>query len=168
LVRRRAFTLIELLVVVAIIATLIAILLPALRSSRIQAKRTACASNLRQAGIAVRSYLGAYNDRLPFASFMPSVGPFPLRTDEPIAIADVLMEEIGDEPGVFRCPNDHPGTTVRPAPNAGLSYFESEGASYEYRFQIGGRRIEEVAMRFARAVLVSNVSRSSRFPWTVK
>lgn len=54
--RRHAFTLVELLVVIAIIATLIGLLLPAVQSARESARRTACANNLRQTGLAVHGY----------------------------------------------------------------------------------------------------------------
>ncbi|MGB1125824.1 MAG: type II secretion system protein [Phycisphaeraceae bacterium] len=49
---KRGFTLIELLVVISIIALLIAILLPVLSGTRESAKRTACAGNLQQWGVA--------------------------------------------------------------------------------------------------------------------
>jgi len=65
-VRGRGFTLIELLVVVAIIALLIAILLPALGRARDQGKDTVCRSNLHQFGLATFQYADDNSDRLPY------------------------------------------------------------------------------------------------------
>lgn len=54
---RSGFTLIELLVVVAIIALLIAILIPSLGAAREQARTAACGSNLRSVGQGIAIYV---------------------------------------------------------------------------------------------------------------
>ena len=64
--RRQAFTLVELLVVIAIIGALIGLLLPAVQSARASARRTQCASNLRQLGLGVMQFVDTHRGRWPY------------------------------------------------------------------------------------------------------
>ena len=55
-IRRGGFTLIEMLTVISIVAVVVGLLLPAVQAARESARRLACASHLRQLGIALAAY----------------------------------------------------------------------------------------------------------------
>ena len=70
---RKGFTLIELLEVIAIIALLMAILMPALQRVKSRARGVACQSNLKQMGYTFTLYT---EGRDPHHSWVPAMRPY--------------------------------------------------------------------------------------------
>jgi prepilin-type N-terminal cleavage/methylation domain-containing protein/prepilin-type processing-associated H-X9-DG protein len=64
---RRAFTLIELLVVIAIISILASMIFPSFGRAREMARRTSCASNMKQLGLGFLQYTQDYDEKYPLA-----------------------------------------------------------------------------------------------------
>ena len=81
----RGFTLIELLVVLVIIALLVAILLPVLSKTREKARQAACASNLKQIGLAIVQYSQDYDEAMvPSAIIVGGADKYLARPDVPL------------------------------------------------------------------------------------
>jgi prepilin-type N-terminal cleavage/methylation domain-containing protein/prepilin-type processing-associated H-X9-DG protein len=114
---RRGFTLIELLVVVAIIALLVSILLPSLKSAREQARAAKCGVNLKSMGTGLATYFSEFNDWIPG----PNTSGIPPR----------LAKRLGDE------------NTLRRA-YVPTQSFDWMSPSMHYETELGSNRAERL------------------------
>lgn len=112
--RGDAFTLVELLVVVAIIAILVAMLLPSLQNAKVKANQAACMNNLRQIHVAFANYATDWDDFIPAISTLAVVGQpggtwcQRLGRAGYLGSAEIHASSFGPSPAdryrVFRCP----------------------------------------------------------------
>jgi prepilin-type processing-associated H-X9-DG protein/prepilin-type N-terminal cleavage/methylation domain-containing protein len=126
--RRMGFTLLELLVVIAIIAILAAMLLPTLSRSKLAGQGSACKSNLRQLGLALKMYTsdtGAYpltSDGVTTNTWYTALSPYYARNFN-IMICPTFKGEWPVEKAIvwiFGWPGYRPPTA--PGRSVGLSY----------------------------------------------
>lgn len=116
--RKTGFTLIEMMVVLAIVGIVTALLLPALARARESARRTVCLSQLRQAGVALHSYMDVRS-----RGVLPITGDTPVGFDDDVwFFATVLHDQVPSEQLQFdsaKCPSDR---RINPHPILSYSY----------------------------------------------
>ena len=138
--RRRGLSLVELLVVMAIMALLIAILLPALSQVKHQARRSACAANLRQVGVAIHLYAEDFGDTIPFgpagrpvtgSNFYTVTGNvtslLSLEDGAPVGLGLLLDGYLSHQPTVLFCPGaDQPSEAREQLDRVGQAQAQSD------------------------------------------
>lgn len=105
----RGFSLIEILAALAVVAVLLAIIVPLGLRSRASAQSAACVANLRQIGVGLQLNLNERGGRFPDLA----AGPSEQDPEKRAALNDYLLEYVGGDPQVFICPADgsvHPET----------------------------------------------------------
>jgi prepilin-type N-terminal cleavage/methylation domain-containing protein/prepilin-type processing-associated H-X9-DG protein len=136
---RKGFTLIETLVVIMVISILIAMIMPAIQSSRAAARSLQCSNHLRQIGIALQNYearMNGFPTRFRFSPqsmLLPDLELKPLldqvnftsfyffETNETVLMTDV---------SIFLCPQDR---SVDASDNqAWTSYQGNYGSGYPF------------------------------------
>jgi len=123
--RRRALTLVELLVVVVVIAFGTALLLPSFARYHDGPSYAACQSNLKQIGIAFRTWEGDYGDKYPMSISTNKGGSMEFGADSGMFMHFQVMSNELVDPRVLICPADNrkPAANFAHLNNNHVSYF---------------------------------------------
>ncbi len=121
----RALTVLELLVAVAVIATVLGVFLPVLARTHAKSARAGCHNNVKQIGLAFRTWEGDFGDRYPMSVPDKIGGAMESCLSGKGRHAFEVMSNELNNPTIILCPNDN---SVTPAAN--LSSLTSSNVSY--------------------------------------
>jgi len=158
---KRGFTLIELLVVVAIIAILASLLLPALSRAKGNAKRLACASNVKQINLGVLMYAHDNADTLPA---LPRPNPYP--NGESFFFKEQMKSYVGlyGPPAkgdrLFLCPAERRSATDGLPSQAYIVDY----SDYYFNPWLTGRKLSSI-LHSARTALVTETPSGVGYSW---
>lgn len=141
---RKAFTLIEVLVVVAIIALLVAVLLPSLARARDQARLSVCLSNIRGLATGCMIYATESQGRFPgagrYCDWLGKNNYDGVTKFGRTPIDGTIYKQVGRQNQLYLCPSDPLGTRK-------VYYstgYESTFHSYQLFGPVGGAKAEAI------------------------
>jgi prepilin-type processing-associated H-X9-DG protein len=102
----RPYKLLDVVVVIGAIALLLALILPHLAKSRSRRGRATCTDNLRQIGLAFRTWATEHNDLLPMQYYTNEFGAMKFAdASNMFRCFQVMSNELGS-PKLLTCPSD--------------------------------------------------------------
>lgn len=132
-------TLVEVLVVVALLAIMLAVMLPTLTNVRAEGFRAGCEQNLLEVGRGVARSMADADGALPRAR---SLAPPVMEASGHPPLSVVLVGRIRARASAFACPGD------------GSSLYAISGTSYYYNAALAGARVEQLSSPPATTPLV--------------
>jgi len=165
----KAFTVTELLVTIACVALLAAVFLPALAKSKARSSRIGCTNNLKQIGLAFRTWAIDNNNLYPMHVSVTNAGTMELAASGVVFPHFQIMSNELRTPKILLCPNDTERGCVTSftsnLTDKALSYFvninamEEDGAS----LLSGDRNIVNRAAAGSRLV---DLTKGATIAWT--